>query len=59
VQLAVTLILVGLAAAYVARSAWRTWAGRKAGCGSGCGACAAKPPGPPDPPGRIGLPMGG
>ncbi|MBX9583537.1 MAG: FeoB-associated Cys-rich membrane protein [Gemmataceae bacterium] len=57
-QLAATLLLVCLAAAYVGRSAWRTWAGRKAGCGSGCGGCAAKPP-HPDPPGRIGLPMGG
>lgn len=58
-QLTVTLIVVGLAAGYVARAAWRTFAGRKAGCGSGCGACAAAKPTPVDPPGRVGLPMAG
>ncbi|MBX9627349.1 MAG: FeoB-associated Cys-rich membrane protein [Gemmataceae bacterium] len=59
-QLTVTLIVVGLAAGYVARATWRTWAGRKSGCGSGCGSCsAAKPQPPADPPGRVGLPMAG
>ena len=56
-QLAVTLALVGLAAAFVARSAWRTWARAKPGCASGCGTCPAAPPAPPPPPGRVRLPM--
>ena len=58
-QLLVTLALVGLAALYVARAAWRTFAGRKAGCASGCGGCGAAPPAPAGPPDRIGLPMAG
>ena len=41
------LVGVGLcllaAAAYVGRSAWRTWTG-PAGCGSGCGRCAIPTP---------------
>jgi hypothetical protein len=28
------------AAGYLARSAWQTWSGGKAGCGSGCGKCS-------------------
>jgi hypothetical protein len=41
-QLAAVGVLVALSAAYLARRAWRTWAGRGAGCGGGCG-CAAGP----------------
>jgi hypothetical protein len=33
-------VCVGVAGAYLARQTWRTWAGRKAGCGS-C-SCAGK-----------------
>jgi hypothetical protein len=54
-QLVATLAIVGLAAAYLARSTWRALAGRKAGCASGCGKCAA--PTPPEPKGRISLPQ--
>jgi hypothetical protein len=36
------LVCVAAAAAYVARQTWRTWAGRKAGCGScSCNASTA------------------
>ncbi|MGC1275332.1 MAG: FeoB-associated Cys-rich membrane protein, partial [Planctomycetaceae bacterium] len=39
-QLAVTLLIVVLAAAIVLRRAWRLFhSGGKAGCGSGCGSC--------------------
>ena len=51
----VTLLIVGLAAGYVARATWREWAGKKAGCGSGCGKCAA--PAAEQPKGRISLPQ--
>jgi hypothetical protein len=54
-QLVTTLLIVGLAAAYVARAAWREWAGRKSGCGSGCGKCSA--PAPPETKGRFPLPQ--
>jgi hypothetical protein len=54
-QLAATIAIVGFAAAYVTLSAWRTLAGRKAGCGSGCGKCAAGPS--PEQKGRIALPQ--
>jgi len=33
-------LLCLLAAAYVLRRAWVAIAGKKAGCGSGCGSCA-------------------
>ncbi|HJZ59095.1 MAG TPA: FeoB-associated Cys-rich membrane protein [Gemmataceae bacterium] len=56
VQLIVVAVLVALSAAYVVRSAWRTFFGKKAGCGSGCGKCAA-PPATPQPEGRISLPQ--
>lgn len=41
-ELAVTLLIVALAAAVVLRRAWRLFreAG-KSGCGSGCGSCPA------------------
>jgi hypothetical protein len=54
-QLVAALAIVGLAAAYVARSAWRAWAGKGAGCASGCGKCAA--PATPEQNGRIALPQ--
>jgi hypothetical protein len=39
-QLAVTLLIIVLAAAVVLRRAWRLFhSGGKAGCGSGCGSC--------------------
>ena len=54
-QLAATLTIVALAAAYVLRALYRTVAGKKAGCGSGCGKCAV--PTAPEPTGRISLPQ--
>ncbi len=54
-QLAATLAIVGLAAVYVARLTWTMWAGKKSGCGTGCGKCAA--PEPPEETGRISLPQ--
>jgi attachment p12 family protein len=41
-QLAIVIVLVAAAGLYLARQTWRTWAGKKAGCGSGCG-CASQP----------------
>ncbi|MBA3314448.1 MAG: FeoB-associated Cys-rich membrane protein [Planctomycetaceae bacterium] len=41
-ELAITLLIVALAAAVVARRSWRLFhTGGKAGCGSGCGSCPA------------------
>jgi hypothetical protein len=54
-QLVAVLAIVGVAAAYVARSAWRAWAGKVAGCTSGCGKCGA--PATPEQKGRIALPQ--
>ena len=54
-QLAATLTIVGLAAAYLARGVWRAFAGKKAGCASGCGKCAA--PAARQEKGRIALPQ--
>jgi hypothetical protein len=54
-QLVATLAIVALAAAYVARSTWKAWTGRKTGCASGCGKCATPPA--PEPKGRIALPQ--
>ena len=42
-ELAVTLLIVALAAAIVARSAWRVLRGGKPGCGTGCGSCPSAP----------------
>lgn len=39
-QLAITLVLVGIAAFAVGRGLVRTWAA-PGGCGAGCGKCAA------------------
>ena len=46
VQMVVAAGIVGLAAAYVVRATWKMWAGKKAGCGSGCGKCST-PAAPP------------
>jgi hypothetical protein len=54
-QFAAVVVIVALAAGYVCRSAWRAFAGKKVGCGSGCGKCAA--PAPPEAAGRISLPQ--
>ncbi|MBN9122383.1 MAG: FeoB-associated Cys-rich membrane protein [Planctomycetes bacterium] len=49
--------IVALAAGYLLRATWKTWFGRsKAGCGSGCGTCAAPAP-DAGTPGRRPLPM--
>lgn len=55
VQLAVVAVVVGLAGLSVARAAWKAWAGKKVGCGSGCGKCAAAAP--PATGNRISLPQ--
>ena len=55
-QLAITVALVALAAAYVLRAVLRPLFGRGGGgCGSGCGKCSATEAAPV--PGRIGLPQ--
>jgi hypothetical protein len=54
-QLVAALAIVTLAAAYVARATWKAWAGKKGGCASGCGKCAA--PAAPEQKGRIALPQ--
>jgi hypothetical protein len=35
-QMIVVVMLVATAAVYLIRRSWRTWTGKKAGCGSGC-----------------------
>jgi hypothetical protein len=37
----IAALLCLAAAAYIARRAWLAFAGKKAGCGSGCGSCDA------------------
>ena len=54
-QIAATIAIIGLATAYVLRALWRPFAGKKAGCASGCGKCAT--PAAPEPKGRIPLPQ--
>lgn len=55
-QTAITVAIVVVATAYVLRAMLRPLLGRgKAGCGSGCGKCAA--PEPPHVAGRVGLPQ--
>lgn len=39
-QLLTVCGVVLAAVGYLARSAWRTWFGRKSGCASGCGGCS-------------------
>ena len=56
VQLVAVIAIIALTAAYVARATWRTWSGRKVGCASGCGKCAA-PASVPEQKGRISLPQ--
>ncbi|HEV3263800.1 MAG TPA: FeoB-associated Cys-rich membrane protein [Gemmataceae bacterium] len=36
-QLIAVLVIVAVAAAYLARMTWRSWRGSKTGCGGGCG----------------------
>lgn len=36
-QLTTVAVLVMAALAYLGRQTWRTWFGRKSGCGGGCG----------------------
>ena len=55
-QLVVVGLVVAVAAGYVLRATWKTWLGAKAGCGSGCGKCAAPAP-EPVVTGRRPLPM--
>jgi hypothetical protein len=38
----IVLACVLFAAAYIARSAWRTWHPKPGGCGGGCGCATAK-----------------
>ncbi len=52
-QLVVVGVVVLAAAAFVVRSAWRTWFGKASGCASGCGKCSAGDP--PPVPGRVSL----
>lgn len=41
-ELPLTLLIVAIAAAVIARRCWRLFhTGGKAGCGSGCGSCPA------------------
>jgi hypothetical protein len=54
-QLAAVIVIVSLAAGYVVWSAWRAFAGKKLGCGTGCGKCTA--PASPELRGRISLPQ--
>ncbi|HEY1186470.1 MAG TPA: hypothetical protein VGE74_02385 [Gemmata sp.] len=56
VQWVVVGVLIACAAGYVLRASWLTWFGTKAGCGSGCGKCAA-PALEPAVKGRKPLPM--
>jgi hypothetical protein len=46
--------IIAAALAYLAWTVWRTVAGTKKGCGSGCGKCAAPAP---TANGRISLPQ--
>ena len=46
-QLGIVIIAVGAAMAYLAQATWRSWQGRKSGCGScRCSAPANGPAGP-------------
>jgi hypothetical protein len=54
-ELAVVAVIVAVAALYLVRSAWRTWAGgKKAGCGGNCG-CGAKTAATPGAAGNVTL----
>ena len=52
-QLIIVGLLIAVAFAYIVRSAWGTLRGKKVGCESGCGKCAADEPKA----GRISLPQ--
>jgi hypothetical protein len=43
-QLAIVVMCVLAAAAYVARAAWRTWHPKPGSCGGGCGCAKPAPP---------------
>ena len=43
-DLAVVLVIVAGAVAYLGWTTWRTVAGRRKGCGSACGKCAESKP---------------
>ena len=45
-QFLIVVTCVLLAAAYVARAAWRTWHPRAGSCGGGCGTGCASPTAP-------------
>lgn len=56
-QLLIVYSLIAAALAFVARATFRTWfIPSKAGCGSGCGKCAAPVAGERDTK-RVGLPL--
>ena len=56
-QLLAVYALVGIALLAIARATYRTWFGKsKAGCGSGCGKCAA-PAAEPTHAKRVTLPL--
>jgi len=56
-QLLIVCVLILGALAFVARSTFRTWfTASKAGCGSGCGKCAAPAAEEPGKK-RVGLPL--
>ena len=57
-QLAIVALLIVLALGFVMRSSWRAWSGKKSGCSSGCGKCAATVKEEKQE-GRISLPMRG
>jgi hypothetical protein len=41
-QLLLVMLIVAGAACYLARQTWRSWGGKKSGCGGSCG-CAGRP----------------
>jgi hypothetical protein len=45
-QLLITSLTIAAAAGYLLRQAWRTWFGRKAGCGGSCGCSSQTHPSP-------------
>lgn len=57
IQLAIVGLIVAAASAYLGRALWKSWFGKSAaGCGSGCGKCAAPAP-ETKPEGRFSLPQ--
>lgn len=41
-QLLIVGVIVSAAAVYLGRRSWRTWTGKKAGCGKGCDCSGGK-----------------